>query len=99
MVRSSLSFLLLSAALCAQAPVETARPATAEASAPALLPDGMAAQIRDEGIANSQVMRLLRDLTDMGHRLTGSDNYTKACLWAAGEFQAMGLPVGEDHGE
>jgi hypothetical protein len=37
-------------------------------------------------------MRLLRDLCGkVGHRLTGSDNFTKACNWAAAEFEKMGL--------
>lgn len=58
-----------------------------------LLPAGMAERIRDEGIGNSQAMRLLRDLTGkVGHRLTGSDNFSKACDWAAQEFHAMGVP-------
>lgn len=61
---------------------------------PQLLPDGMAQQIRAEGIDHSQAMRLLRDLTGkVGHRLTGSDNFTHACAWAMTEFQAMGIPV------
>jgi carboxypeptidase Q len=84
--RTAVSFLCLSSLVFAQAP--------AEAAPTALLPDGMAERIRDEGIAQSQAMRLLRDLCGkVGHRLTGSDNFTKACYWAAGEFQAMGMPV------
>lgn len=58
------------------------------------IPPEVAAAIRTEGIDNSQVMRLLRDLTGkVGHRLTGSDNFTKACEWARDEFAAMGLQV------
>lgn len=103
-VRHSHSFSLfsacvLSSALLAQGPATTATGAATAATqadtAPApLLPPGMAEAIRDEGIGNSQVMRLLGDLTSkVGHRLTGSDNFTKACYWAAGEYQQMGIPV------
>jgi hypothetical protein len=53
--------------------------------------DTTAAAIRTEGIDHSQAMVLLRDLTAMGHRLTGSDNFTKACDWAVVEFKKMGL--------
>lgn len=54
----------------------------------------VAEAIAKEGIDNSQVMRLLRDLTGkVGHRLTGSDNFTKGCEWARDEFAKMGLEV------
>ena len=54
--------------------------------------DQLAELIRVEGIEKSQAMHLLRDLTgNVGHRLTGSDNYTKACDWAVEEFEKMGL--------
>ena len=63
----------------------------AEAIAP-VLDEATAAAIRKEGIENSEAMRLLGDLTSkVGHRLTGSDNFTKACDWAVQEFEAMGL--------
>jgi carboxypeptidase Q len=87
-VRSFSSVLLLSSLLVAQDAVDTA-PASGEA-----LTAEMARRIADEGIANSQVMRLLQDLCGkVGHRLTGSDNFTKACGWAASEFHGMGVPV------
>lgn len=80
------SFSLL---LTAQSPVPV--PIGAE-HAP--LPPDLARAIAKEGIDNSQVMRLLRDLTGkIGHRLTGSDNFTKACEWAKDEFERMGLEV------
>ncbi|MCA8954335.1 MAG: M20/M25/M40 family metallo-hydrolase [Planctomycetes bacterium] len=61
---------------------------------PQLFPDGIAERIRAEGIDRSQAMRLLRDLTGkVGHRLTGSDNFTRACAFAMTEFQQMGLPT------
>ena len=57
-----------------------------------VLDEATATSIRTEGIDNSQAMRLLYDLTSkVGHRLTGSDNFTKACDWALAEFSAMGL--------
>ena len=80
----------------AQAPqpagAPTAPPAAEEAPVAAVLDDQLAQRIRSEGIDHSQAMRLLRDLTGkVGHRLTGSDNFTKACDWAVAEFTAMGL--------
>ncbi|MCR9243612.1 MAG: M20/M25/M40 family metallo-hydrolase [bacterium] len=90
--------LLLTPALLAQDPEATPPPGEAVAEeivteeAGPLLPEGMAEKIRAEGIDNSQVMRLLYDLTHkVGHRLTGSDNFTKACAWAMTEFQKMGV--------
>ena len=54
----------------------------------------MAEAIKEEGIDRSSVHRILRDMTGkIGHRLTGSDNFTKACLWAKGEFEKMGIEV------
>lgn len=56
------------------------------------LPDEVAERIVAEGIERSEAMRLLADLCGkVGHRLTGSDNFTKACQWALGEFKAMGV--------
>ena len=87
-LRPLLPLLFLSPFVFAQDPA-----ATAAAVVASPLPAGMAERIRDEGIANSQAMRLLRDLTGkVGHRLTGSDNFSRACDWAATEFHAMGLP-------
>lgn len=95
-LRPLLPFFLLTPLSFAQQAAPAAPPlAPPAAAAPApLLPPGLAERIRDEGIGNSQAMRLLRDLTSkVGHRLTGSDNFTKACDWASQEFHAMGLPV------
>jgi hypothetical protein len=90
--------------LAAQAPTPAA-PALAKpaAEAPAthetlevapVLDDELANAIIAEGIERTQVMRILRDMTGkIGHRLTGSDNFTKACAWAATEFHAMDVPV------
>src|SRR5262245_21667465 len=76
----------------AQQPQPAVAPAAAETPAEPVLDDQLAQLIRSEGIEHSQVMRLLRDLTGkVGHRLTGSDNFTKACDWAVAEFSAMGL--------
>ncbi|MGB3965442.1 MAG: M28 family peptidase, partial [Planctomycetota bacterium] len=69
-----------------------AQAATSDQAPP--LTDRMADAIAKEGTEHSQVMRLLRDLTGIvGHRLTGSDNFTKGCEWAKGEFEKMGLSV------
>ncbi|MBL8756278.1 MAG: M20/M25/M40 family metallo-hydrolase [Planctomycetes bacterium] len=77
--------LFLSSLVAAQAAVAAQDPP---------LTNAMAEAIAKEGIDKSQVMRLLRDLTSkVGHRLTGSDNFTKGCEWAKGEFAAMGLEV------
>lgn len=68
------------------------KPAPQDESAP--LGDEMAEKIFAEGIENSQAQRILRDITGkIGHRLTGSPNFTKACEWAKGEFEKMGLEV------
>lgn len=74
-----------------------AAPPAAEAApariATELFPDGVAERIRDEGIKRSHVMAYLKDLTgNIGHRLTGSDNFSKACDWAVLQFHAMGVP-------
>ena len=61
---------------------------------PQPLPDAMAEAIAKEGIQNSGVHAILREMTgDIGHRLTGSENFTKACEWAKGHFEKMGLEV------
>jgi len=62
--------------------------------APPPLSDEMAARIAEEGIQRSKVHAILGEMTgQIGHRLTGSDNFTKACEWAKGHFEAMGLEV------
>jgi hypothetical protein len=84
-LRTASLTLFLSSLLAAQAAVAAQDPPLTNAQAEA---------IAHEGIDKSQVMRLLRDLTGkVGHRLTGSDNFTKGCQWAMGEFAAMGLQV------
>jgi hypothetical protein len=86
--RTVVASLFLSSFLAAQTVVQPA-----PAAAPPL-PDDVASAIAKEGIEKSQVMRLLRDLTSkVGHRLTGSDNFTNGCNWAKGEFERMGLQV------
>ncbi len=56
------------------------------------MPLSVAQAIVEQGIGKSQVMRILRDLTGkVGHRLTGSDNFTKGCEWARDEFKALGV--------
>ena len=52
----------------------------------------LAARIRAEGLAASQVMTFQDELChQIGHRLTGSDSMTKGCEWARAHFAAMGL--------
>jgi hypothetical protein len=87
-----LALLLPSAPVAAQGAVATA-PAAAPAAAPApLIPPDVVEAIRREGIDNSKVMQHLDYLTNrIGHRLTGSDNFTEACEWARAEFERMGL--------
>lgn len=58
------------------------------------LSDEMAQRIAKEGIANSKVHAILGEMTgEIGHRLTGSENFTKACNWAKAHFEKMGLKV------
>ena len=85
-IPSLLSALLVSTAFAQEAAV------TARRSQP--LTNKMAEAIKAEGIDNSSVHRILRDMTGMiGHRLTGSDNFTRACQWAKSEFEKMGIEV------
>ncbi|MCK5941239.1 MAG: M20/M25/M40 family metallo-hydrolase [Planctomycetes bacterium] len=61
---------------------------------PKPLPDQLAEKIAREGIDNSKVHAILREMTgEIGHRLTGSRNFTKACEWAKAHFEKMGLEV------
>ena len=84
--QSLMSALLVSTAFAQETSVATQK------SQP--LTNEMAEAIKKEGIENSSVHRILRDMTGkVGHRLTGSDNFTKACLWAKGEFEKMGIEV------
>lgn len=76
------------------APLALAQSAAQQPPASAALSDEMAARIAEEGIQRSKVHAILAEMTgDIGHRLTGSDNFTKACEWAKGHFEAMGLEV------
>ncbi len=87
-----LAFLFLPALVAPLAAQQGTVEAAAESKVEPILSDAMVDKIIKEGIDNSQVMRILRDLTSkVGHRLTGSDNFTKACYWAVDEFKAMGL--------
>ncbi|MEO0480042.1 MAG: M20/M25/M40 family metallo-hydrolase [Planctomycetota bacterium] len=84
-MRNPLSLTLhgLTTAVCASL---FALPTTAQ------IDEEMAAAIRQAGLEESQVMDILDELTNgIGHRLTGSDNFTRACEWAADEFREMGL--------
>src|SRR5690242_18775407 len=67
-------------------------------------------RIINEGKNHSQVVQLLRDLTNIGPRLTSSSNLEKAQQWAMGKFRSWGLqnvhlekwgefPVGFDRGK
>lgn len=90
---------MLAAPVSAQQPATESQPATAlqPGAKPCVgkpLSDAMAEAIQKEGMEHSSVHRILRDMTGkIGYRLTGSDNFTKACNWAKQEFEAMGLPV------
>lgn len=87
-----LSTLLAPAAFAQEGGAATTAPQAASPQSVAL-DDATAEKIRAEGIDHSQVHAILRDLTSMGHRLTGSDNFTRACEWARGRFREMGLEV------
>ena len=61
-------------------------------SLPGQLAPTVADAIKKEGLENSKVMDYLDQLTNgIGARLTGSDNFTRACEWARSEFEKMGL--------
>ncbi|MEM7203952.1 MAG: M20/M25/M40 family metallo-hydrolase [Planctomycetota bacterium] len=65
----------------------------AAAAVPAIAqPANLNDRIIEEGLQNSQVMEFQDYLCNhLGHRLTGSDGFTRACEWARDEFAAMGL--------
>jgi len=49
-------------------------------------------RIRQEATENSQIMRLIHQLTDvLGPRLTGSPTFKAACEWAVGQLKLWGL--------
>lgn len=67
-------------------------------------------RIIQQGKYHSEVMQLLKELTDIGPRLTSSSNLEKAEQWAMGKFKSWGLsnvhldkwgeyPVGFDRGK
>jgi hypothetical protein len=50
------------------------------------------ARIREEGLKNSRIMRVMHFLTDVyGPRLTGSPNHKAAAEWAVKEMQSWGF--------
>lgn len=54
--------------------------------------DAVVEAIVKEGKENTQVMTHLDYLCHkIGHRLTGSDNLTKACEWAVAQFKSFGI--------
>jgi len=67
------------------------------------------AKIVEIGKNRNQVMKTLKELTDMGPRLTGSPGYDRAAVWAMKRFQSYGLkahleewgevPVGFERGK
>lgn len=67
-------------------------PVTLAAQAPSVTDRAVTDRIRAEGLERSQVMVFQDQLChQIGHRLTGSDNMTRACAWARDQFAAMGL--------
>lgn len=88
----------------------SAQDAVEAAAVRPLVDDDLVARIKHEGLENSHVMAYLDHLTNsIGHRLTGSRNFTLACEWAKAEFEAMGIdveleewatwPIGWDRGQ
>ena len=67
-------------------------PSLLAATAVAQVAPDMAAAIKKEGLENSHAMEILDELANgVGHRLTGSDNFTRACEYAKAEFESMGF--------
>jgi carboxypeptidase Q len=90
-VLSVLPFLVLAVGQPVAGQEDAAARGAAEAPAVPVLDQATADRIIAEGIQHSHAMQMLRGLTGIGHRLTGSDNFTKACEWTLAEFQHMGL--------
>lgn len=66
-------------------------PLSAFAQGPAPDPD-VQAKIRQEGMTNAQIMRVLHYFTDVyGPRLTGSPNHENAAKWAIKEMERWGF--------
>lgn len=53
--------------------------------------DATLARIIDEGVNRNQVMQHLRNLTNIGPRLTGSTNIEKADAWLRQQYERWGL--------
>jgi carboxypeptidase Q len=96
--RSTLSLLLLAAAIPALAADKSKAKPEAEVPAweqpqPAVetIDYGMYARIREEGFQHSHIMEYGSALADdIGPRLTGSPNMAKANAWTRDQFTAMG---------
>jgi hypothetical protein len=88
---------LLSSKAVAQSPEAVPAPATSQpASESEPLSAALAKRIVEQGFENSGADKFLRELTGtIGHRLTGSDNFTKACHWARDQFAAAGETCGQ----
>ena len=81
-----LVFVLSPAAVLAQQPAATAKPATATPA------DDPISKIRDEGLNRSQVMQTLSYLTDViGPRLTASPGMKRANDWTRDQLTKWGL--------
>jgi carboxypeptidase Q len=98
-LRGLLLCTLLGLASMTSAQRKTTRPAPAAAAPEATQPPparelldlSMYARIREEGLAHSRVMDYASGLfDDIGPRLTGSPNLTKAYKWTSDQFTAMG---------
>jgi len=87
LLTSGLCLFLFAGAAVAQ----QAEDAVAEKVKPVLAGD-IVGKIKAEGLQNSKVMEHLDYLTNnIGHRLTGSDNYERAARWARDQFRSWGL--------
>ena len=97
-MRSTLILPLLLASLgslpLARVPAQASQPTNKARQATEASKHDIWSMIREQGFEHSKVMDYLDTLTNsIGPRLTGSDNFSLACNWAAKEFKKMGLKV------
>lgn len=85
-LKTTVVLLLLQSVLLAN--FAFAQQTTPEAAKPLPKLDGVNAQIQDEGMKNSQIMRTLHFLSDVyGARLTGSPNHKAAAEWTVKQMK------------
>ena len=91
-LKSAIVFLVLQCVLLANFAFAQQMPRPAETPKPLPVLEGINAQIQDEGMKNSQILRTLHFLSDVyGPRLTGSPNHKAAADWVVRQMTTWGF--------